>query len=236
MKKRLSLIPIISLLFLNLTSAYTRTYGSYNDFSPMGFFGSIDNSTIALALIFILFFWALNKAILKTIFKENDRLRVILSFIISLFAIYALVNYNIEVDSYLISWGIYSILPYILLGIAGIIVWKSGIGILFMLSGILMIAISFMDLLYEKGFGIAFGIVIFLLGLWLKRRRKRRRELKGMSEYDKMNYDEKRLKIKELKRQDRQNRINNYGKVGRFAGKTVMAPAKGFWNLRKKFK
>ena len=178
MKK--SMLLILSILFsLSFISAY---YGSYSSFSFSDLLNEIDSSTMILGTIFIISFALINFSLSK-VFKDrygepNRAIAGILAFVISLLITWGINKTNFDIENLFYNIGfsegfLYTILPLIL--IAGLIflALKTSWGIMLMIIGALLTAISFTNLIYEKGITLLIGIILLVAGIWLSRKKKR---------------------------------------------------------------
>ena len=119
------ILSLLSIISLNFVSAYAYA-GSYNNF---GFGGLFQNTFeyIPMTIAFLLIFWALNFAINRTRIRNGW----IIALILSLFSVYGLTKMNIPIDDIFYKIGfneelLLTIGPWIVLGLAMLIVWKWG--------------------------------------------------------------------------------------------------------------
>jgi hypothetical protein len=168
MKKRnLLLTFVLGLVSINFVSAY---YGSYNNFSLSGFLNNFDSQTILLIITFIISFALINLALVR-VFRDNKATPGIISFSIALLITYGLnrTGFNLEGLFYNIGFSggiLNSFIPLILLGGIIFLIWKFKKNSLFIM-GILLILISFTELIYEKGLTLIMGIILIGIGFWL---------------------------------------------------------------------
>ena len=174
-----SVITILaSILLINFTSAY----GSYNDFNMRNLLDTIDSQTMFLVIGFIIIFVFLNsilKKVLKNRYREPDTTTSgIISFCISLLAIYGLNKSNFNISNLFGSFGISTDFLPTLISIILIIgfFWfsyskkerKFKFYKTFLLLGTLILIITiFTDFIYEKGIATILGAGLLLIGLWL---------------------------------------------------------------------
>ena len=174
-------LGVLPILLINFVSAFSH-YG-YNRFSITGFFSSINPDDMILMTSFILIFAFINFSLRKVLKDSygypNKPVVGIISFSVSALATYGLwqtgfsiggLFYNIGVSEEMLLF----ILPIILLIAAVIIIWKISFAALFLIFGLLLTLITtFTDLIYEKGISLIVGVILFLIGLWLWRRKRR---------------------------------------------------------------
>ena len=169
------LFSLITLMAMNFVSAAFH-YGGY---SLSDLLNTFDSSTVILTSIFliafILIFWPLSK-----FFRENPILAGIISFAMSFLLIFEINRRGLDFTGFFYSIGIsggilYTIAPIILL--VGLIFsgFKYGWGITLTSVGGFFIAISFTDIIYSKLSAVTLGIIFFVIGILLWRRRKKRR-------------------------------------------------------------
>lgn len=176
-KRGLLLSLILGVFLISFVSAQFlgRFYGGY-----------FDESLFIYGGLFILFFALINFILGRTIFGENQATKAVISLVISLFAVYGIStsNWGISTGNFYLG-GFYfgefwpSILTILL--IAGIIyfIYKWGLGSVLMVLGLLLIGISLTDLVFEKGVVLIAGIILFVIGVFLWWRRKRRLQTSG---------------------------------------------------------
>jgi len=188
-KSSVSIISLIILFSINFVSA--QFFSGYNRFSFRGFLDSVDPSTMILITLFSLIFLFLT-LILKRLplFRDsygypNRAMIGITSAIISLFTIWWVNRSGLGIENFFYSLGLssdllYVILPIILLAVAIFIIIRWGFATAFLSFGLLLIVLTlFTKIFFEKGLVLTIGIVLFLIGLWLWNRRRRRE--KGLS-------------------------------------------------------
>lgn len=179
MKKRPAILVIfLSLILINLVSAY---YGSYNSFSLSNLLNEIDASTMILGSIFIVSFAILNFALGRA-FRGNKAIAGIISFVISLMIIWGINQTGFDYEGIFYSIGISESLlgtlaPIILLLGSILIILKFGLGILLMILGLFLVGLAFFtDKIYENGIATVIAIVLILIGAILWRKKKYREE------------------------------------------------------------
>ncbi len=167
MKKK-SLFLIFGLLFINLVSAYPATLQNLLD--------ELDPSTAILGSMFLIFFLLINYALSKA-FRGQKGIAGILAFIISFLAIYTInrsgfdyqnIYYNLFYGIGLPSEVASTFLPLLLLAAAIFIVWKFGLGILLIVTGIFIFGYGW-GFAYETFATMVIGAVIAIIGFWLKK-------------------------------------------------------------------
>ena len=182
MKKK-GLIISLGIFLINFTSAY----GSYNSFNMRNLLDSIDPQTMLLVFTFIIIFAFLN-FILSKFFKDkygntNKATAGIISFSISLLAIYGLNKSNFDIENLFYSIGITEGILGILIPIILIVgfIWLSYSKKerkfkfhrpFLILGALLLLTTIFTDFIYEKGTATVLGMILLLIGLWLWRKWK----------------------------------------------------------------
>lgn len=161
----------ITLFLISFASAY---YGSYSSFSLSDFLNEIDSSTMILGGLFIIFF-ALSNFALARAFRGNKSVAGVVSFVVSLFAVYGLNKTGFDFEGLFYGIGIsegllYTLLPLVLLGGIIFLGIKIGFGITLMIFGGLLIAVSFTELIYEKGIAIFLGICLIGIGVYINKK------------------------------------------------------------------
>jgi hypothetical protein len=173
--KRGFVLPVIALFLISFASAY----GSYSSFSLSDMLNEIDSATMILGGLFIIFFALSNFALVRA-FKGNKAVAGVVSFVVSLFAIYGINKTGFDFEGLFYGFGIsenllYTVLPIVLLVGTIILIWKIGVGLTFIaLGGLLILITVFTELIYENGIAMIFGVGLFFAGLWLWRRAKRK--------------------------------------------------------------
>lgn len=171
--KKVGLITI-SLFLLNFVSA---AYGSFTNFSLDGFTNTFDTSLFLVALIFLAIFGIVYKSVEKTNLINNRAIQAIIAFGASAFAMYGILQTNINFGGLLSGFGlpedfIRTAIPIIIV-LVFIILWvKIGFGNLLMIIGSLLIAVGLLDLVYSKGLSIAVGTMLVLIGFFARKQGK----------------------------------------------------------------
>ena len=138
----------------------------------------IDPNTMLLGLLFVIFFALTNFLLSKTI-KERGTSGII-SFCIALLAVYGLNRTSLDINGIFAGIGlsdtlIYSVVPILILVGLGFMIWKLKLGLTLVLVGILLIVLSFTDIIYMKTLVLIIGIVLLAIGipLWIRARRNK---------------------------------------------------------------
>ncbi len=181
MKKSLIISSIITLTLINFVSAY---YGSYSSFSLSNLLNEIDSSTMILGAVFIISFALINFALSK-FFKDkhgepNRVIAGIVSFVISLWMTWEINKRGFDIERLFYNFGynigfssdvLSTIIPLLLIAGTIYLFVKLKTNALFIIGG-LLIAVSFTNLFYEKGITLIIGIILLLIGGYLKTENK----------------------------------------------------------------
>ena len=180
MKRSGLLLSFLLVLSTNLVSA------AFDNFSFEGFIYSAGGvSTIVYVSLFMIFFGILNFSLLRA-FKNNKPLATIISFGSTILILIGFYRMNWDFESFFyglsVSPEIITSLIY-LISIVGLIflIKKFKFAGTLMIMGLLLLAISNTDLIYESTTGSMLGIFLFLFGLWRYRKLKNNEE---DSDYD----------------------------------------------------
>ena len=173
MKRKLLGVLLISLFLMNFASA--QIYGS---FSLGSILNGVDDSTIVLGMLFVIFFVLINFSLTK-FFKGNKSVAGTIAFAVSLLIVWGInssgfgyTNIFYNIFFFVPSEVIQTLWPLAVIGFAVVLSIKygikQGIGILFIGSGSLMILLSFTNLVYETSGGLGFGGMLIIIGavLW----------------------------------------------------------------------
>lgn len=167
MKKTLLAISLM-LSLINFVSAK----GSYSNFSPREFIGEV-HSLIYLGITFLILFfvwnWAINRGVLKGKWEAP--------LILTLFSTHGLTKIELSPEKIFDNLGfplelVYDIMPWILLLLTIIFLWKFGFGILFITYGVIFIELGIGDFVLAKGFVMLSAGILILIGLWMLRKKK----------------------------------------------------------------
>jgi len=181
MKKSLIISSIITLTLINFVSAY---YGSYSSFSLSNLLNEIDSSTMILGAVFIISFALINFALSK-FFKDkhgepNRVIAGIVSFVISLWMTWEINKRGFDIERLFYNFGynigfssdvLSTIIPLLLIAGTIYLFVKLKTNALFIIGG-LLIAVSFTNLFYEKGITLIIGIILLLIGGYIKTENK----------------------------------------------------------------
>ncbi|MBU0894763.1 MAG: LPXTG cell wall anchor domain-containing protein [Nanoarchaeota archaeon] len=179
MLKKRNLLSIVVLLSINFISAATFSIGSLLD--------SVDDSTMLLGSLFLIFF-ALLYFVTCRFFKNsltgepNKAIAGTISFLLSLLIIWGINKTGFSIQNMFYDIGISESLlsalaPIILIIGSIIVIWKLSFRWFLIILGLLFILISNLtDLVYEKGLLTTIGIIMLVIGLlflWRRRRQER---------------------------------------------------------------
>jgi len=165
----------LSLMLVNIVSAQF-----YGGFSLSNMLNSVDPSTMILGTIFIISFAFLNFSLSK-FFRGNAGIAGIVAFSISLLITWGINRTGFDYSSLFFNIFffipedlLYTLVPFILLGLIILGVVKIGFGeTLAILGGFLLLITIFTDLVYESGLVGTIGAVLLILGGWLWARKKK---------------------------------------------------------------
>jgi hypothetical protein len=201
-------------------------YGSMYNFSIKDFIYNIDIGILLFATTFLIITALVRFALKRSIMKKDNATASVIAVCIGLLTSYGLMKtglslkwmtaLNISPD-FLVQW-----LPWIVIAIAAFIIFKWGLGVVFLIFGIILFTASIFDLIYAKGFGFVLGVALILIGIKLIRARKRRKLYKGMNLKDREDYKLKR-------RTNQQASLQKWNNAGYKAGRKI-----GSWMYRKK--
>jgi hypothetical protein len=178
MKRGWLLSTAIILSAINFVSAY---YYSYGNFSLGYFFDVFGAENLFLIGILIGSFALLNWALSRTI--NNKATSAVVAFIIALFITAGVYFSNFNFESLFYNLGISSdMLPaFLFLFIAGLFIYlgfKFGFGSVVLFAGASLIAISFTNLVEEKGIIFVLGLILGCTGLWLFSKQIKKNKIK----------------------------------------------------------
>ena len=159
-------------------------YGSFSITSLFDWFGQ---ENLVYTLLFVIFFIFISKSLIKMgLFRgrnryggldENKGTAAIVGACVSLLASYGIYRSGFDIMDFFYGLGISSdsllpILAIVLLLLIIFIIFKFKIrfSTILMILGLFLVAITiFTDLIYEKTIGVIIGIVIFLVGILIRR-------------------------------------------------------------------
>ncbi len=240
MEKRGILGALMGLLSLKFTSAISSTYTNF-DFRSL--FYNVDSSFVVYGILFIIFFAVLMFVLGKTLFKENNTIRTIIAFCISALSIYWMVKSpSINLDSILYATPfldglLNTLMPFLLTAGFILLGWRFGWNRVLMIAGITAILIAtFTDWVYSKGALITIGIIIFLIGYKIHRKKVKNRKYGEMSNYEKWKHDKKQAKREEKARKQWNKAGNKIGYHGSRVGRNLKHTLLGTPEEHKKLK
>lgn len=181
MKKRVMLVSLLGTIiigFLNMVGAYNG-FGGYG-FSLSNFLYRIDSSTLILFILFIIFFAILHNLVFLKFFRRNRTVSAIVSFCVSLLAVYGINTAQWDMGGLFYGLGISedALFLFVSIFLAVILIYaivKRKLGqLLTGLGTFLVILALFTNLIYEKGVAIIIGALLLIIGIWLWNRRKNR--------------------------------------------------------------
>jgi len=164
----------LSVMLINIVSAQF-----YGGFSLSNMLNSIDPSTMILGTIFIISFALLNFSLSK-FFRGNAGIAGIVAFAVSLLIVWGINQTGFDYSGlfYNIFFFIpedllYTLIPFLLLGLIIYGFFKLGPGETLAILGGFLLAISFTELVYEKGLVGSIGAILLGFGLWRMLRKKK---------------------------------------------------------------
>jgi len=159
----------------------------------------------------------LNFILGRTVFRENQGTKVVISLVLSLFAVYGIATSNFDVNMGSFDTGSFFLgdyLPTILtiLFLAGIVYFivRWGFGVVLMVLGILSIITSFTNLVYEKNIFLYIGIIFLVIGLLLQFRKPRIGSIPWQRSREPRRYRSPVIREREIRR-----RAKNISKIRR---------------------
>jgi predicted nucleic acid-binding Zn-ribbon protein len=173
MKGVKAILLLVSTLFVNLVSAYGEQYGTL----IAGVY--VDTELVFAAVLFLLFFMCLMIVTRKMNLLKNDMVRIVVSMILSLFAIYGIQKAGIDLSKIVYDIGIERFLmqyfPLILLVLTIVAMLMWGIGTVFMLWGGIFFIAGLLgsvseDIVYNWEIAMMIGVILFLIGLAINRK------------------------------------------------------------------
>ena len=176
MKKGLLAFSFIVIMLLSFVSAQFG-YG----FSLSNFLYSIDSSTLILFLLFIIFFAVLNNMVFITFFRGNRTVSALVSFSISIMAIWGINRMQWNLGSFFFNLGLnedtlYTIVLIVLLVLFIYLAFKKRLRYLFLGLGLLLMGLAaFSDFFFEWFTAFIIGVVLIIFW-WIGARRAKRKE------------------------------------------------------------
>lgn len=179
MIKKGRLLSVLMFVFsIHFITAYSYGYGRFS----LGYFFDIfgaENLFLIGILIgsFALLNWVLSKSI------DNKATAGVVSFVIAMFITAGAYFSGFDIEGLLYGIGISedTLMLLVWLFIIGLFIYlgkKFGFGSVLLFAGGILIAISFTNLVYEKGFVFILGVILGGIGLWRfsKRSKEERRK------------------------------------------------------------
>lgn len=169
---KLSALSIIFINFISLVSA--QFYSGYGGISFRNFLDAWDPQTIVFIITFGVFFAFLHKVLIGRFFKGHDSTSAVVSGLLAFGMSYGIYKLDfINVDNLFFNLGIsgdvlWPVLIFILSAILVFMIWKLK-SKTFWILGILMIILSFTEIIYEKGAAFVIGLVLIGIGVVWKR-------------------------------------------------------------------
>ena len=170
MKKGVVLSIFLGTLLINFVSAAPY-------FSLSSLLDAIGPSTMVLGALFIIFLAILHNVIFINFFKGKTGLSAIVSFCISLLAVYGLNKARWDISGFFYGLGISEalfaiLIPLIILIGAIILIKKLGFPGFLMIFGALLFFSGVLGFVYEKAIVSIVGTILFLIGLWWWKKRR----------------------------------------------------------------
>jgi len=188
MKK--SVFVSLFLLVLTLGFASAQYYGSYN-YGGFQVDNYVSPDFVLYSFILLISFWFLNLILSRVpLFHGSDGGRskqsTIGAFLISVGITYWTYNSGWSIDNLFYRLGFSSglsdiLFPLVSLVVIVLVIWKFRVRGLFLGSGLLLITISFTELVYDKNSVLVIGVILLLVGFWLWNR-ARKKEAKKAAE------------------------------------------------------
>jgi len=197
MKKRLIGSSFLLVMLINLVSA-TFHYGSRLSLTSM--LDLIDPTTLVLVSLFIIFYIFINNRVMSKLFERTPAAGAIISFLVSLLAVYGINRSRFDILGSLYSVGIPEDMVFIivsiilLIGLLGLSFKRDPISgrkkfrfyrALIML-GLIFIVLAFTNIIYEAGASFLIGLILLIFG-WLLRKKSKSGE--SFSYYGGRGYD-----------------------------------------------
>ncbi len=179
MEKRHIQISFFAILLINLMGFVSaQFYGGYGRFSFANLLESMDPRTVVFIISFGVFFALLHRIIGK-LFRENTTVSAVVSGLLSFGMAYGIYKLDfIDWNGFLFDLGISSdvmwpLMAIIILIVISLMLWKLK-SWTFLVLGILMIGLTFTELIYEKGAALIVGFILLIIWLfaWKRTRKK----------------------------------------------------------------
>ncbi|MEA3414509.1 MAG: hypothetical protein U9Q99_03235 [Nanoarchaeota archaeon] len=140
----------------------------------MGFLGGFDLNILFYGVAFLIVFFGSRFILNKSVFKKTPVVGAVLGAIIALFVLYGLYQMNLDFRFGIDENIIHIIYTIALLIFTVFLMWKWGLHAVFMIYGLILILLGAFEIVYQAEVSIIFGIILFLLGLlmWWRKRRK----------------------------------------------------------------
>ncbi|MFA5953114.1 MAG: LPXTG cell wall anchor domain-containing protein [Candidatus Pacearchaeota archaeon] len=146
----------------------------YTDFS-FGVFRNLDYSVLMWACFFLICFAFINY-VLSKFFKDSKFTSAVISAASSILIIYY-VPQKIDLEGFFYDIGIHNlaaIIPWVFIILSILIIWRKGLGLYMMIIGVLIALAGLIGLTAQNGWFLTIGIILFILGLLLYLKRKKK--------------------------------------------------------------
>lgn len=197
MKKRLIGSSFLFVMLINLVSA---SFHYRSSFSLSSMLDLIDSSTLILISLFIIFYIFINNRVMSKLFKKTPAAGAIISFLVSLLAVYGINRSRFNILGSLYGIGIPEDMVFMIVGII-LLIGLLGLSFkrdetsgrkkfklyrAFVMLGLIFIVLSFTGIVYEAGASFLIGLVLLIFG-WLLRKKSKSGE--SFSYYGGKGYD-----------------------------------------------
>ena len=151
---------------------------SWYDFSIRGFFQGVNMEMMIWAIIFLIFLFVMN-IIFKRAFKNQKATGTVIALAVSTLSVFYM-SKKIDILPMFYSTGIDASFIKPVLYILGaifliFIIYKWGISALFLLLGLVLLISGIFGWAYQGALAIVLGIVLILIGLWIRKKWKVKR-------------------------------------------------------------
>lgn len=141
----------------------------------LGVLSGLDENTIILGLLFIIFFVIVQLALSKSMKDKNSA--SIIALCVSLLSIYGLSKTGFDLSEFFYNFGIsqtiiYTVIPIIILVGLIYLFWKVKVRFIFVVLGLILIVSSFF--VFKKDLILIIGIGLLVVGIWLMVKESRR--------------------------------------------------------------